>query len=90
MRKVYDAMRDILKARRVLGKINDENALTTSLNNEEILDVFNKVRNQIEEESSEEIGIGLDVAGSSFYDKSSNTYNYKNPENFLSKEEQVD
>jgi enolase len=89
MKKVHDSIREIFKARKVLGKLNDENALTTSLNNEEVLDIFNKVRNQIEEESSEEIGIGLDVAASSFYDKSSLTYNYKNPENFLSKEEQI-
>ena len=89
MRKVYDACRDNLKARKVLGKLNDENALTTSLNNEETLSMFDKVRNQIEEESSEEIGIGLDVAASTFYDRSSETYNYKNADNFVNKEEQV-
>ena len=89
MKKVQDSVREVFKARKVLGKLNDENALTTSLNNEETLDILNKIRNQIEEESSEEIGIGLDVAASTLYDKSSETYNYKNADNFLNKEDQI-
>ncbi|MEM3405804.1 MAG: enolase C-terminal domain-like protein [Candidatus Pacearchaeota archaeon] len=90
MKKVYNTLRDILKARRVLGQINDENALTTSLNNEETLELLNKIRFQIEKEHNEKIEIGLDVAANSFYDKSSKTYNYKNPETSLTREEQIE
>jgi len=90
MKKTYDELKEILKARRILGRVNDENALTTSLNNEEALNILNSVRNQIEEESSEEIGIGLDVAANSFYDRSSETYNYRNPENFINREGQIE
>lgn len=90
MRKAHGICHDVLKERKALGKLNDEGAWTTSLNNEEALEILAKVRDQLEQESGEDIDTGLDVAASTFYDKGVELYNYKNPEQSLTREEQIE
>tara|TARA_B100001971_G_C17939941_1_gene407120 strand:- start:11 stop:694 length:684 start_codon:yes stop_codon:yes gene_type:complete len=77
----------------MIGKIlktksrNDEGAWETSLNNKQVLEIMNLVREQIKKKYNQRIEIGLDIAASSFYQK--NKYSYKNPRKKLNQEEQV-
>jgi len=74
-----------LKLRKALGNLSDENAWSTSLDNEETLDVLNKTREELEQEG-EKVGIGVDIAASTFY--TGLVYSYKNPVKRLNPEEQ--
>ena len=87
MQKIHKNIGEILKERKVAGKLNDENAWATSLSNGEVLELLNEERKNIENESGEKIEIGIDIASSSFYD---GLYMYKNEEKNLSKDEQIE
>ena len=72
MQDAYKQLKSKLNATR----INDEGALQTSLNNEEVLDALSKLNN---------IRIGIDIAASSFYKKNLYIYNQKQ----IDKESQI-
>lgn len=72
--KVYKETKKILKAK----KINDENALMTELNNDQVLELFNYT----------DLDFGIDAAASGFYEK--RKYNYKNPQKVLTRQDQID
>ena len=88
MRKAHELAREKLKARKGLGKLNDENAWSTRLNDESCLDILNETRNNIESETNEKVDIGIDIAASTFYSPS--IYHYKNPQILLNPKEQSD
>ncbi len=85
MNKAWEACGKSLRLRKGLGKQNYEGAWSTSLENEEALDVLNKVREELE--VSEKVEIGVDLASSSFFNF---TYNYKNPPKRRKVEEQFE
>ncbi|MBI2046605.1 hypothetical protein HYT26_00370 [Candidatus Pacearchaeota archaeon] len=87
MQKAHDLAKDKLKRRNGLGRLSDENAWSTRLNDESCLDVLNETRNNLESEKSVKVDIGIDVAASGFY--SPDIYQYKNPEMLLSSKEQL-
>ncbi len=76
-----------LEVRKVLGKKNDENAFSTSLDNKQVLEIMRKVKEELEREIGEKIEIGIDVAASSFY--TGFLYHYKNKEKKLKQREQI-
>lgn len=80
MKKLYKKLKKDLKKKRKFNGINDEGALQTSLNNEQVLEIMKNIKKRFKEK----IGVGIDVAASSFYNK---TYNYKSGK--LSKEKQI-
>jgi|TARA_B100001971_G_C18246766_1_gene574854 enolase len=82
-KKAYQIIRKLLKAK----KRNDEGAWETDKNNEEVLEIMNKVRKIIKDKHKKGIEIGLDVAASSFY--KNKKYVYKNKAQNFSKSEQV-
>jgi len=86
MKKAHELVGERLKLRDSRGKLNDENAWSTSLGNEGCLEVLNETREEISREIDHKIEIGIDVASSSFY---SGLYQYKNPERFIGDDEQV-
>lgn len=83
MQRMHENIGKVLKAK----KFTDENAWQTEKTNEEILEIFDKLRKEMEMESDKKIEIGIDVASSSFY---SGVYEYKNPEKHLDSKEQLD
>jgi len=85
MNRAYELCRKRLKLRKALGELNDENAWSTSLGNEEVLDILDKTREELEQQGSR-IEIGVDAAASTFY--TGLLYNYKNPTKRLKGEEQ--
>lgn len=85
-RKMHEIAGERLKLRNARGKLNDENAWSTELGNEDCLEVLHESRREIENEIDEKVEIGVDVAASSFY---SGLYEYKNPEKFLGDSEQI-
>ena len=68
-------------------KTNDENAWQTSFGNEQVLEVMKNVRDNMKDEFGVKIHLGIDVAGSSFYNRGK--YNYQNPKNNLIKKDQI-
>ncbi len=80
-------------AYKMIGKLlkakdrNDEGAWETNLNNKQVLELMNKVKEKIKKKYDKRIEIGLDVAGGSFYQK--NKYSYKNPRKKLNQKEQI-
>ena len=76
---VYKLSRKVLKAR----KRNDENALETNFNNEQILEIMNGIKNKYKKN----IDIGIDLASSSFY--KNGKYYYKNPTTKFNSKEQI-
>lgn len=88
MKKAHKICGDELKFRKAKGKLNDENAWSTSLSNEEILEIMQKVKEELENNIGERIDIGVDIAASSFY--TGYLYNYKNKSKKLKKTEQID
>ncbi len=67
---------------------NDENALQTSFENEKVLEVMKDLQEDIHDEKSVHIDIGLDVASSQFF--INGKYGYKNPKKNLTREQQID
>ena len=86
MNKAWQICGKRLKLRKALGELNDENAWSTSLTNEETLDVMNKTREELQNETEDRIGIGVDIAASSFF--TGLLYSYKNPVKRLKNDEQ--
>jgi len=80
----YNITRRLLEAKTK----NDEGAWETNLNNKQVLEMMNQIKEKIKQKYGERIEIGLDVAASSFYQK--NKYSYKNPRKKLNQEEQID
>ncbi len=70
------------KAYKFVGKYlggngrNDEGAWETKLNNKNVLEIMNKVKEKIWDKYKEKVMVGIDVAGSSFY--KNRKYVYKN------------
>lgn len=79
-------------AKKILGywikKRNDEGAWETHLANEQVLYLMKSVQEIIKSKYNKKVDIGLDIAASSFYKNS--FYVYKNPEQKLKKNEQID
>tara|TARA_Y100000310_G_C20641064_1_gene793914 strand:- start:263 stop:1417 length:1155 start_codon:yes stop_codon:yes gene_type:complete len=69
------------------GEMNDENAWQSSLGNEGVLEVMKNVKDNMIDEFKVRIHLGIDVAGSSFYEDGK--YTYKNPKGVRVKSEQV-
>jgi enolase len=69
------------------GEVNDENAWQSSLGNDAVIEVMKNVRDNMIDEFKVRIHLGIDVAGSSFYDDGK--YIYKNPKSVRVKSEQV-
>ncbi len=67
--------------------LNDEYAWETSLQNEQILNLMEDVRNKILKHKGIVLHIGLDVAASTFYERGK--YKYYNPRKFLDKKQQI-
>jgi len=86
MKKAYEICKSRLNIRKALGKLNDENAFSTTLDDEEVLDVLNKTREELEQETGKKIEIGVDIAASTFF--TGLIYNYKNPVKRLKVKEQ--
>jgi enolase len=82
--KAYKFTRKYLKSK----ERNDEGAWETGMNNKEVLEIMNKVKEKIWDKYKEKIVIGVDVAASSFYQKSK--YLYQNPVQNLNKEKQIE
>lgn len=85
-KKAHEIAGARLKLRNSRGRLNDEKAWSTSLGNEDCLQVLKETRDEIIGEIDEKVEIGTDIAASSFY---SGLYQYKNPERFLGESEQV-
>jgi enolase len=73
--------------RRYENKLTDENALGTTLSNEEALDLLSDVRKMIKEKFDVDVIIGLDLAASGFWHNG--YYWYKNPEKKRDKQQQI-
>lgn len=82
-----EAGRIILNLEQLTLKKNYENAWQCDLDNEQALEVMKNVQENIFEESTIHIDLGLDVAASQFF--KNNKYFYKNRTKVLSKEEQI-
>lgn len=87
MKKAHEIAGLKLEARKARGVLNDEGAWGTNLGNGECLEILQEVRREIEEEIGQDIEIGIDVAGSSFY--SPDIYHYKNPEALMNSNEHI-
>lgn len=71
-------------------KLNDENALQCDFDNEKVLEVMKDVQEKVFEESTTHVDIGIDIAGSQFFHKTEEEYNYRNRIQTLDREEQID
>lgn len=71
-----------LRERKLIIKTNDENAIITSLTNQEVLEIMRDVAKKFN------LRIGIDVAASSFYD-GKEFYDYKNKRFLRTREEQL-
>ena len=91
MKKAYEIIGEKLRREKAIGKLSDENAWSTSLSNEQCLEILNETRNKIVNEIGETIETGIDIAASSFYSGlyDNGVYDYKNPEKFISENEQL-
>jgi enolase len=77
--QTYKEVKKILKKRDKLfcGKVTDEHAFISSLDNETILQIMQEVKERIKKRFRETVDLGLDVAASSFYDYKTERYHYK-------------
>ncbi|MGC9309746.1 MAG: hypothetical protein ACP5D2_03585 [Candidatus Nanoarchaeia archaeon] len=80
----YERAKKLLKKKQKSWKVktNDENALMTSLNNEDVLDILHELKKQYG------VRIGLDVAASSFFKRG--YYHYENKRLIRDRQEQID
>ena len=76
-----------LKLRKACGSLNDEGAWSTSLNNEQVLEIMQETREELKLQLDNKIGIGIDIAASSFY--TGFIYNYLNKKQRLNAIQQV-
>lgn len=86
LKEVYTLAGKELKNKKSRGKKNDENAFSTSLSNEEVLETMKKIVQDLAKKNIK-MDIGLDVAASTFFD---DYYHYKNKERKLKRDEQID
>ncbi len=86
MKKAHEEIGKVLELRKAKGKLNDENAWASSLDNEECLEILGKVADYLSSEAGCKIGIGADVAASSFF---KGKYIYKNKKQNLTREQQI-
>jgi enolase len=84
--KLNEIAYKIIKRKLSANKRNDECAWKSTRTNEEILETMEDVRETIKDKYKKKIDIGIDIASSSFFNK---TYNYKNPKKELNKKEQI-
>jgi len=87
MEKARELCGEELKFRKAKGRENDEKAFSTSLNNEEALEIMEKVKGELEEQVGERIDVGVDVAASTFY--TGFLYKYNNKKKRLKREGQI-
>lgn len=87
MNKAWEITGNRLKLRKTQGSLNDEGAWSTSLGNEEVLEIMQETREELTNQIDNKIGIGIDAASSSFY--SGYVYDYKNPKKQLKSIEQI-
>jgi len=87
MKKARKLYRYELKVRKALGKKNDENAWSTCLSNEEVLEIMKKVKEEMQNQAGKEIEIGIDIAASTFF--TGVIYNYKNKQKKLTSSRQI-
>jgi len=81
-----EAKKLLLERKGWKGKLTDENALASTLETEQILEILNKVARIVEEKMKIKMRIGIDMAASTLWD--GKTYSYKNPKKKLSETEQ--
>jgi len=89
MNKAWKIAGEILDSRNAKSGLNDENAWQTSLSNEEVMQIMDNLRFNLEEESEEKIGVGVDMASSTFYVKAGKFYHFENMAQLLQKDEQI-
>ena len=87
MKKAHEEIGKILELRKVKGKPNDENAWSTSLDNENCLEILEKVRELLEGSAGEDIELGMDIAASTF--SKNNCYIYENKKQKLNRDGQI-
>jgi enolase len=87
MRHAWKRCGEELKVRKKQGGMSDENAWSTSLSNEEVLEIMKKVKEELEGEVGERIDIGIDLASSTFY--TGLIYYYKNKKKRLTRSKQI-
>ena len=87
MGKAHELIGKELEVRKVKGKLNDENAWSTSLDNEEVLEIMKKIKEELEFQVGKRIDIGIDVAASSFF--TGLIYHYKNKKKRLTQKKQI-
>jgi enolase len=75
MKKCHEICGKRLELLGAKGKLNDENAWSTTLDNEQVLKVMRETREELVEQLGRDIDIGVDVAASSFF--KNGKYNYK-------------
>jgi len=85
MKKSHEICGKRLELLGAKGKLNDENAWSTSLDNEQVLKVMEETRDEIVNELGRDVDLGVDVAASSFFENGK--YVYKNKK--LDRKEQL-
>ncbi len=90
LKRIHNLCSVFLDLKKSKYKLNDENAWATTLNNEDVLSLVSDIKSKIEEETKQEVQIGVDFASSSFYKKDFKTYMLKNPLKHISKEKYQD
>ena len=88
-KKAHEEARAILKNLSMNITSNDENAWTSDLDNEKMLEVMKDMQEDIRDESITHLDIGIDVAASQFYNIKNKKYEYKNRIKSISREEQI-
>jgi len=91
-RRAWKNAMEILKNidRRFHGKLNDENAWETSLENEQVLILMQDIKENMMDEFGVNMHAGIDVAASSFFLKGNEKYKYLNPKRDMSRKEQIE
>ncbi len=87
LNKAWKLCGERLKLRKACGSLNDEGAWSTSLNNEKVLEVLQQTKEELKMQVDNKIGLGVDVAASSFY--TGFIYNYLNPKKRLNSIRQI-
>lgn len=72
------------------GGKNDEGAWTTSLSDDEAIQLVVDAADQVSSETGIKIGVGLDVAASSLYDVELSSYYYSRRNRYLDRDSQID
>jgi len=86
MQKIHEETGKILGKKNAKGPLNDENAWSTSLNNEECLETISEAKNKISDETNNKVELGIDVAASEFF---RGAYFFKNKKQKLSSSQQI-